>query len=203
MRRFGSRGILALSSDFIRLAYSFPIRVDEGVRSSGISSRVEVSLLERVFDLRVHVTFAILRPGLGYELSRMGSSRPREHLPRPTQYTCLGPARHVRMTLLMRKHVRSDARIILQICPQTEPTRLIPDSSHHARDAYLTAFIQAVQLQTDANFPAFCRFVQARHRGVAAPRVRLRGVRRKILERARGFPETGEFDNRRIPIRTT
>ena len=122
MRRFGSGDTLALPPDFIHLAQSLPIRIDEGVRPAGISSRFEVSPLERAFDLRVHVTFAIFRPRPSHEMSRMGSSGPPEHFTRPIQYTCLGSARHVRMTLLMRKHLRSDAGIVLQICPHTETT---------------------------------------------------------------------------------
>ena len=152
-------------------------------------------LFKRVLDLGLHLTLALVRClGSGDEVSRMCSSGPREQFARPTQHTCFGPPRHVRMALLMREHVRSDASVVLQICPQTETARFVPDAALHARYAHLTAFVQARQRQADLNLSALCRLVQARDCGVAAAWMLLRRVGREILERARGLPETGEFD---------
>ena len=130
----------------------------------------------------------------GDEVSRMCSSDPREQLTRPTQHTCLGPARHIRVALLMREHVRSEAVVVLQIRPKTETARFVPDAAFHARYAHLTAFVQAPQRQANPDVHALRRLVQARHRGAAASRILLRGVGREILERARGLPETRQLD---------
>ena len=74
-------------------------------------------LLERVLDPRVHLTLAFVRLGSGDEVSRVRSSDPREQLMRTAQHTRLGPARHVRVTLLVCEHVRSDAIIGPQVQP--------------------------------------------------------------------------------------
>ena len=155
-------------------------------------------LFERVLDLGLHLTLALVGLGSGDEVSWMCSSGPGEQFARPTQHTCFGPARHVRMALLMREHVRSDASVVLQICPQAETARLIPDLALHSRYAHLTAFVQAPQRQVDLNLPALGRLVQARDGGVAAAWMLLRRVGGEILDRARGLPETGEFDMGRL-----